>query len=81
MYSVPGRDYYSVAMLTQQAAHLRRPVMLNKTQQQLWLDPDSSDAQLHEVLTAAQQVQLHERRVSTLINDPLVDGPQCLNAG
>ncbi len=81
LYSVPGRDYYSVAMLTQQAAHLRRPVILNEAQQQVWLNPCSSDAQLHEVLSAAQRVQLHERRVSTLINDPLVDGPQCLSAG
>lgn len=81
VYTVPGRDYYSVAMLTQQAAHLRRPIMLNEQQQQVWLSPDSSDEQLQEVLSSAQQLQLHERRVSTLINDPLVDGPHCLSAG
>lgn len=81
VYAVPGRDYYSVAMLTQQAAHLRRPIILNEQQQQVWLSPDSSDAQLNEVLSSAQQPQLHERRVSTLINDPLVDGPHCLNVG
>lgn len=81
VYTVPGRDYYSVAMLTQQAAHLRRPIMLNEQQQQVWLSPGSSDEQLQEVLSSAQQLQLHERRVSTLINDPLVDGPHCLSAG
>lgn len=81
VYSVPGRDYYSVAMLTQQAAHLRRPILLNEQQQHIWLSPDSSDEQLHEVLSSAEQPQLHERRVSTLINDPLVDGPHCLSAG
>ncbi len=81
VYAVPGHDYYSVALLTQQAAHLRRPIILNQQQQQLWLDPESSDEQLREVLASAEQPQLHERRVSTLINDPLVDGPHCLNAG
>lgn len=80
VYSVPGRDYYSVAMLTQQAANLRRPVLLNTEQQALWLNPESSTEQLLELL-AGTQPQLHERRVSTLINDPLVDGPHCLNIG
>lgn len=80
VYAVPGRDYYSVAMLTQQAAHLRRPIILDQQQQQIWLDPASTDAQLKDVLANAQ-LQLHERRVSTLINDPAVDGPQCLNIG
>lgn len=80
VYAVPGRDYYSVAMLTQQAAHLRRPIILDEQQQQIWLDPASTDEQLKAVL-ACTQPQLHERRVSTLINDPLVDGPHCLNAG
>ncbi len=81
VYALPGRDYYSVAMLTQQAAHLRRPIILDEQQQQVWLNPESTDEQLQEVLTSAQQPQLHERRVSTLINDPLVDGPHCLNIG
>ena len=67
-------------MLTQQAANLRRPVLLNAEQQALWLNPESSTEQLLELL-AATQPQLHERRVSTLINDPLVDGPHCLNIG
>lgn len=80
LYSVPGRDYYSVAMLTQQAANLRRPVVLNEQQQAVWLDPDSTEEELLEVLAAAQP-QLLERRVSTVINDPLVDGPHCLNRG
>ncbi len=80
LYSVPGRDYYSVAMLTQQAANLRRPIVLNEQQQAVWLDPDSSEEELLEVLAAAQP-QLLERRVSTVINDPLVDGPHCLNRG
>lgn len=80
VYAVPGRDYYSVAMLTQQAAHLRRPIILDEQQQRIWLDPASTEEQLKAVL-ACTQPQLHERRVSTLINDPLVDGPHCLNAG
>ena len=78
---MPGHNYYSVALITQQAAHLRRPIILNQQQQQLWLDPESSDEQLREVLASTEQPQPHERRVSTLITDPLVDGPHCLNAG
>ena len=80
VYAVPGRDYYSVAMLTQQAANLRRPIVLNKQQQAVWLNPESSDEALQAIL-AEPQPQLRERRVSTLINDPQVDGPHCLDIG
>ncbi|MDD2221941.1 MAG: SOS response-associated peptidase family protein [Pseudomonas sp.] len=80
VYALPGRNYYSVAMLTQQAASLRRPILLNAEQQSLWLNPQTSDAELLELLARAQP-QLRERRVSTLINDPLVDGPHCLDVG
>lgn len=80
VYALPGRDYYSVAMLTQQAANLRRPILLNQQQQTVWLNPQSSDAELLELL-ASPPPQLRERRVSTLINDPLVDGPHCLDIG
>ncbi|MCK9534205.1 MAG: SOS response-associated peptidase [Pseudomonas sp.] len=80
VYVLPGRNYYSVAMLTQQAASLRRPILLNAEQQSLWLNPQTSDAELLELLARAQP-QLRERRVSTLINDPLVDGPHCLDVG
>ncbi|QEY59629.1 SOS response-associated peptidase [Pseudomonas sp. C27(2019)] len=80
VYAVPGQDYYSVAMLTQQAAHLRRPIVLNQQQQAVWLNPHSSDEALQQALVGAQ-LPLRERRVSTLINDPLVDGPHCLAMG
>ncbi|MDY0205436.1 MAG: SOS response-associated peptidase family protein [Pseudomonas sp.] len=80
VYAVPGRDYYSVAMLTQQAANLRRPIVLNEQQKALWLSPDSTEEELRALLAEPPQ-QLRERRVSTLINDPLVDGPHCLDIG
>lgn len=80
VYKVPGRDYYSVAMLTQQAANLRRPVLLTQQQQEVWLNPESTEEELRALL-AEPPAQLHERRVSTLINDPQIDGPQCLNIG
>lgn len=80
VYAVPGRDYYSVAMLTQQASSLRRPIILNQQHLAVWLNADSDDKALHAVLAQAQP-QLRERRVSTLINDPLVDGPHCLDIG
>lgn len=77
---MPEQDYYSVAMLTQQAANLRRPILLDEQQQAVWLNPQSSDEALRHALAGAQP-QLRERRVSTLINDPLVDGPHCLGMG
>lgn len=80
VYAVPGRDYYSVAMLTQQASSLRRPVILSDQHLAVWLSPESSDEELRAIL-AEPQPQLRERRVSTLVNDPLVDGPHCLNIG
>ncbi len=80
VYAVPGRDYYSVAMLTQQAANLRRPIVLNEQQKEIWLSPDSTEDDLRALLAEPPQ-QLRERRVSTLINDPLVDGPHCLDIG
>ena len=80
VYAVPGRDYYSVAMLTQQASSLRRPVILSDQHLAVWLSPESSDEELRAVL-AEPQLQLRERRVSILVNDPLVDGPHCLDIG
>lgn len=80
VYVVPGQNYYSVAMLTQQAAHLRRPILLDQQQQAVWLNPHSSDEELQHALLGTP-LQLRERRVSTLINDPLVDGPHCLDIG
>ncbi len=80
VYAVPGRDYYSVAMLTQQASSLRRPVILSEQHLAVWLSPESSDEELRAVL-AEPPPQLRERRVSTLVNDPLVDGPHCLEIG
>lgn len=80
VYAVPGHDYYSVAMLTQQASSLRRPVMLSEQHLAVWLSPESSDEELRAVL-AEPPLQLRERRVSTWVNDPLVDGPHCLDIG
>lgn len=80
VYAVPGRDYYSVAMLTQQASSLRRPIILSEQHLAVWLSSESSDEELRAIL-AEPQPQLRERRVSTLVNDPLVDGPHCLDIG
>lgn len=80
VYAVPGHDYYSVAMLTQQASSLRRPVILSEQHLAVWLSPESSDEELRAVL-AEPPLQLRERRVSTWVNDPLVDGPHCLDIG
>ena len=80
VYAVPGRNYYSVAMLTQQASSLRRPIILSEQHLAVWLSPESSDEELRAIL-AEPQPQLRERRVSTLVNDPLVDGPHCLDIG
>lgn len=78
-YPVAGHEYLSVALLTRQAAYLRRPLLLRSEDLTAWLDPATPEEQLHALLTA-DNLSLQERRVSTLVNDPAQDGPECIRA-
>lgn len=76
-YKVPGYEYLSVAMLTRQAAYLRRPVLLAEHQLSAWLDPDTPPERITELLQVPP-LSLQERKVATQVNDPDVDGPECI---
>jgi len=72
-----GEDYLSVALLTQAAGSKRRPLILDEAAQDVWLDEHSSGGELAQVLHG-EPPTLHERALATLVNDPRLNGPQCL---
>ncbi|MDE3735655.1 MULTISPECIES: SOS response-associated peptidase [Pseudomonas] len=76
-YPVGGMEYLSLAMVTQPVADLRRPLVLDEEGQRLWLAADSTPMQLLELL-ARPGPQLRERPLANLVNDPKLDGPECL---
>lgn len=77
VYLAAGREYLSVAMLTRPAAYLRRPLLLAAADLQAWLDPATPLEQVLALLDVPAPALL-ERRVSTLVNDPQCDGPECI---
>ncbi|KXU34834.1 hypothetical protein AXE65_06665 [Ventosimonas gracilis] len=70
-------NYLSVALITVAAGNKRRPLILDEAVQSLWLDQTSSPAHLAEVLQSPPPA-LRERALSTLVNDPALNGPECL---
>lgn len=76
-YPVEGQTYLSVAVVTQAAANLRRPLILDDTGQAAWLAADTPLPQL-QALLARPQVALRERVLAGLVNDPKLNGPECL---
>ncbi|AWM58854.1 SOS response-associated peptidase [Stutzerimonas stutzeri] len=76
-YPVQGHTYLSAAVVTLPAATLRRPLMLDEAGQTAWLDPETSLETL-QALMAQPQPALRERPLATLVNDPRLDGPECL---
>lgn len=78
-YPAAGHEYRSVAMLTRAAAYLRRPLLIAPEDLGDWLNPATPQARVLALLDKAAPV-LQERRVSTLVNDPGHDGPECIRA-
>lgn len=76
-YPVQEQEWLSVAVVTQPAMDQRRPLILDEDGQRAWLDPKTPEHVLQGLL-AARQTQLRERPLANLINDPALDGPQCL---
>ncbi|TDQ36301.1 SOS response-associated peptidase [Thiopseudomonas denitrificans] len=76
-YPAAGREYFSVAMLTRPAAYLRRPLLIAAEDLDVWLDPATPRERVLALL-AVPAPALQERRVSTLVNDPQQDGPECI---
>jgi putative SOS response-associated peptidase YedK len=76
-YPVEGHTYLSVAVVTQAAMSQRRPLILDAEGQAAWLDPEASMPTLQSLL-AAPQMQLRERPLANLVNDPKLNAPECL---
>jgi len=76
-YPVDGHDWLSVAVVTQSAVNQRRPLILDAEGQAAWLDPESSLPTLQSLL-AAPQMQLRERPLANMVNDPKLNAPECL---
>jgi putative SOS response-associated peptidase YedK len=76
-YPVQGHTYLSAAVVTLPAATLRRPLMLDEAGQAAWLDPETPLEAL-QALMAQPQPALRERPLATVVNDPRIDGPECL---
>jgi putative SOS response-associated peptidase YedK len=52
-------------------------LILDAEGQAAWLDPESSLVTLQSLL-AAPQMQLRERPLANLVNDPKLNAPECL---
>jgi len=76
-YPVQGHTYLSAAVVTQPAATLRRPLILDEAGQAAWLDPATPLETLQQLLLQPSPA-LRERPLATLVNDPRLDSPECL---
>ncbi|MEG1040469.1 MAG: SOS response-associated peptidase [Pseudomonas sp.] len=76
-YPVQDQVWLSTAVVTQAAMDQRRPLILDAAGQAAWLDPETPMARLHELL-ASSQVALRERVLANFVNDPKLNGPECL---
>ncbi|WP_434140110.1 SOS response-associated peptidase [Pseudomonas luteola] len=76
-YPVMGQVYLSVAMLTQPAGGLRRPLVLAEAERDAWLSSTTEPRVLNEILLKPS-MPLRERVLAGIVNDPSVDGPECL---
>lgn len=76
-YPAGDREYLSVAMITQPVASLRRPLVLDEAGVRVWLDPQAPLDDLQRLLLRPGPA-LRERALATLVNDPALDGPECL---
>jgi len=76
-YPVEGHVYLSTAVVTQAAASQRRPLLLDEAGQAAWLNPQTPLETLRELLNSPQP-PLRERVLANLVNDPRLDGPECL---
>jgi putative SOS response-associated peptidase YedK len=57
--------------------HDRMPVVLDRADYDLWLDPDAREEDLHRVLRPFPAAEMTAFPVSPLVNSPAVDDPEC----
>lgn len=76
-YPVQGQEYLSAAVVTLPAVDQRRPLLLSGAACAEWIDPQTPEQRLRELLNSPQPA-LRERPLATFVNDPALDAPQCL---
>ena len=76
-YPAGDVEYLSFAMITREAGAQRRPIVLNVAEQQAWLAGDTASEDLLVLLQDARPA-LFERALAAIVNDPRIDGPECL---
>jgi putative SOS response-associated peptidase YedK len=60
--------------------HPRMPVILDPTDEDAWLDPETPPEALHALLHPLAVERTRARPVSKAVNDARYDGPECLAA-
>lgn len=79
-YPVQEQVWLSCAVVTQAAMNQRRPLILDEAAQAAWLDPATPLPRIQEIL-ARPPSTLRERVLANFVNDPKLDGPECLTPG
>ncbi|MCU1722593.1 SOS response-associated peptidase [Pseudomonas sp. 5P_5.1_Bac1] len=79
-YSVQEQVWLSTAVVTQAAMNQRRPLILDAAGQAAWLNPDTPVGELQGLL-ASPPAALRERVLANFVNDPKLNGPECLTPG
>ncbi len=77
-YPVAELEYLSVALISRAAGNQRRPILLDAAQRAMWLAADTPSEEALTLLHSSQP-PLRERALAGYINDPQVNGPECLN--
>lgn len=79
-YPVQEQVWLSTAVVTQAAMNQRRPLILDAAGQAAWLNPETPVGELQGLL-ASQPSALRERVLANFVNDPKLNGPECLTPG
>ena len=58
--------------------HDRMPVILDEEAWEPWLDPDREPDELDAVVSRPPTIELGHHPVSTMVNSPRNDGPECI---
>ncbi|MGI9534346.1 MAG: SOS response-associated peptidase [Thermodesulfobacteriota bacterium] len=58
--------------------HDRMPVILPKTNREIWLNPDSNEAELKELLVPYDSSKMEHYRVSDVVNNARNELPECI---
>lgn len=81
-----GTKLYTCTILTTEAnaklsnIHNRMPVILNKEETGVWLNPDSSFSEVKEILKSIEPEEVIYYEVSSFVNSSSNEGPMCIES-